>query len=127
MSFYRESYAVNFGKWWNRTALEKRFGIKTERKDFHSFRHSCTDACYENGVDSKFVTQFLGQKHGELSLDRYASDAHVETMYKECVKKFDYKNSNGRKLNFNKIKISDWSKKMKEIRNRKLKSHKEIF
>ena len=127
LSFYRGSYAVNFGKWWNRTALEKRFGIKTERKDFHSFRHSCTDACYENGVDSKFVTQFLGQKHGELSLDRYASDAHVETMYKECVKKFDYKNSNGRKLNFNKIKISDWSKKMKEIRNRKLKSHKEIF
>ena len=48
-------------------------------------------------------------------------------MYEECVKKFDYKNSNGRKLNFNKIKISDWSKKMKEIRNRKLKSHKEIF
>ena len=127
LSFYRGSYAVNFGKWWNRTALEKRFGIKTERKDFHSFRHSCTDACYENGVDSKFVTQLLGQKHGELSLDRYASDAHVETMYKECVKKFDYKNSNGRKLNFNKIKISDWSKKMKEIRNRKLKSHKEIF
>ena len=127
LSFYRGSYAVNFGKWWNRTALEKRFGIKTERKDFHSFRHSCTDACYENGVDSKFVTQFLGQKHGELSLDRYASDAHVETMYEKCVKKFDYKNSNGRKLNFNKIKISDWSKKMKEIRNRKLKSHKEIF
>ena len=45
----------------------------------------------------------------------------------ELPKKFDYKNSNGRKLNFNKIKISDWSKKMKEIRNRKLKSHKEIF
>ena len=74
--------------WWNRTALEKRFGIKTERKEFHSFRHSCTDACYENGVNSKFVTQFLGQKHGELSLDRYASDAHVETMYKECNNKF---------------------------------------
>ncbi len=108
-------------------SIRKRFGIKIERKDFHSFRHSCTDACYENAVDSKFVTQFLGQKHGELSLDRYASDAHVENMYKGCVKKFNFKNSNGYKLNFNNIKISDWSKKMKEIRNRKLKSHKEIF
>ena len=39
----------------------------------------------------------------------------------------DYERIEKNKFNFNKIKISDWSKKMKEIRNRKLKSHKEIF
>lgn len=69
--YYSDGFNKHFGR------FLKSVGAKTEKKSFHSFRHSFEDACRNNGVDSGIMDALQGHAQQGMA-GRYGSGYSLE-------------------------------------------------
>ena len=102
------SYIRNVSRFFNRRYLTK-LGLKTERKTFHSLRHTVIDHLKQQGIDVSFINELVGHSSGNIDLDRYGKGYNSDILYNKCVKKILYQTSQNRGIDFKSLKI-DWKK-----------------
>ena len=102
------SYIRNVSRFFNRRYLTK-LGLKTERKTFHSLRHTVIDHLKQQGIDVSFINELVGHSSGNIDLDRYGKGYNSDILYNKCVKKILYQTSQNRGIDFMSLKI-DWEK-----------------
>jgi len=100
------SYIRNVSRFFNRRYLTK-LGLKTERKTFHSLRHTVIDHLKQQGIDVSFINELVGHSSGNIDLDRYGKGYNSDILYNKCVKKILYQTSQNRGIDFMSLKI-DW-------------------
>ena len=102
------SYIRNVSRFFNRRYLTK-LGLKTERKTFHSLRHTVIDHLKQQGIDVSFINELVGHSSGNIDLDRYGKGYNSDILYNKCVKKILYQTSHTRGIDFKSLKL-DWKK-----------------
>jgi integrase len=102
------SYIRNVSRFFNRRYLTK-LGLKTERKTFHSLRHTVIDHLKQQGIDVSFINELVGHSSGNIDLDRYGKGYNSDILYNKCVKKILYQTSQNRGIDFKSLKV-DWKK-----------------
>ena len=102
------SYIRNVSRFFNRRYLTK-LGLKTERKTFHSLRHTVIDHLKQQGIDVSFINELVGHSSGNIDLDRYGKGYNSDILYNKCVKKILYQTSQNRGIDFKSLKL-DWGK-----------------
>ena len=102
------SYIRNVSRFFNRRYLTK-LGLKTDRKTFHSIRHTVIDHLKQQGIDVSFINELVGHSSGNIDLDRYGKGYNSDILYNKCVKKILYQTSQNRGIDFKSLKM-DWKK-----------------
>jgi len=102
------NYNQNVSRFINNRYLPN-LGLKTDKKNFHSFRHTVTDHLKQKGVEPHFVNELLGHSSGNIDLDRYGKGYNPDIIYNKCVKKISYQTSEKRWIDFKSLKM-DWKK-----------------
>lgn len=65
--------------------------ITAPKKNFHSFRHTVTDHLWKAIVQESVIEELTGRAGKTETSRRYAKGYRVETLYRECVLKLDFK------------------------------------
>ena len=102
------SYNKNVSTFFNNRYLPN-LGLKTNKKNFHSFRHTVSDHLKQKGIEPHFVNELLGHSSGNIDLDRYGKGYNPSILYNKCVKKISYQTSEKRWIDFKSLKM-DWKK-----------------
>ena len=102
------SYIRNVSYFFNKKYLPL-LGLKTDKKNFHSIRHTVIDHLKQKLVDISFINELVGHHHGNIDLDRYGKGYTTDIIYNKCVKKINYETSHTRGIDFNSLKM-DWEK-----------------
>jgi integrase len=102
------SYIRNVSYFFNKKYLPL-LGLKTDKKNFHSIRHTVVDHLKQRLVDISFINELVGHHHGNIDLDRYGKGFTTDIIYNKCVKKINYETSHTRGIDFMSLKI-DWKK-----------------
>ena len=102
------SYIRNVSYFFNKKYLPL-LGLKTDKKNFHSIRHTVIDHLKQKLVDISFINELVGHHHGNIDLDRYGKGYTTDIIYNKCVKKINYETSHTRGIDFNSLKM-DWKK-----------------
>jgi len=102
------SYNKNVSTFFNNRYLPN-LGLKTNKKNFHSFRHTVSDHLKQKGIEPHFVNELLGHSSGNIDLDRYGKGYNPSILYNKCVKKISYQTSEKRWIDFLSLKL-DWMK-----------------
>ena len=102
------SYIRNVSYFFNKKYLPL-LGLKTDKKNFHSIRHTVVDHLKQRLVDISFINELVGHHHGNIDLDRYGKGFTTDIIYNKCVKKIHYETSHTRGIDFKSLKI-DWGK-----------------
>lgn len=102
------SYIRNVSRFFNRRYLPK-LGLKTQRKTFHSLRHTVIDHLKQKGIDVSFINELVGHSSGNIDLDRYGKGYNPDILFNKCVKKISYQTSQKRGIDFLSLKL-DWKK-----------------
>ena len=102
------SYIRNVSYFFNKKYLPL-LGLKTDKKNFHSIRHTVVDHLKQRLVDISFINELVGHHHGNIDLDRYGKGFTTDIIYNKCVKKINYETSHTRGIDFKSLKL-DWGK-----------------
>ena len=102
------SYIRNVSYFFNKKYLTL-LGLKTDKKNFHSLRHTVIDHLKQKLVDISFINELVGHHHGNIDLDRYGKGFTTDIIYNKCVKKINYETSHTRGIDFKSLKM-DWKK-----------------
>ena len=102
------SYIRNVSYFFNKKYLPL-LGLKTDKKNFHSIRHTVVDHLKQRLVDISFINELVGHHHGNIDLDRYGKGFTTDIIYNKCVKKINYETSHTRGIDFKSLKL-DWKK-----------------
>jgi integrase len=102
------NYNQNVSRWFNTRYLPS-LGLKTDKKNFHSFRHTVSDHLKQKGIEPHFINELLGHSSGNIDLDRYGKGYNPDILYNKCVKKIFYETSHKRGIDFKSLKM-DWKK-----------------
>ena len=102
------SYIRNVSYFFNKKYLNL-LGLKTDKKNFHSIRHTVIDHLKQKLVEISFINELVGHHHGNIDLDRYGKGYTTDIIYNKCVKKINYETSHTRGIDFNSLKM-DWKK-----------------
>ena len=102
------SYIKNVSTFFNKRYLPS-LGIKTDKKNFHSFRHTVSDHLKQKGIEPHFINELLGHSSGNIDLDRYGKGYNPDIIYNKCVKKISYQTSQKRWIDFKSLKV-DWKR-----------------
>jgi len=102
------SYIRNVSYFFNKKYLTL-LGLKTDKKNFHSIRHTVIDHLKQKLVDISFINELVGHHHGNIDLDRYGKGYTTDIIYNKCVKKINYETSHTRGIDFHSLKM-DWKK-----------------
>ena len=102
------SYIRNVSYFFNKKYLPL-LGLKTDKKNFHSIRHTVVDHLKQKLVDISFINELVGHHHGNIDLDRYGKGYNSDIIYNKCVKKIHYETSHKRGIDFKSLKM-DWGK-----------------
>jgi len=102
------SYNKNVSTFFNTRYLPS-LGLKTNKKNFHSFRHTVSDHLKQKGIEPHFVNELLGHSTGNIDLERYGKGYNPSILYNKCVKKISYQTSEKRWIDFKSLKM-DWKK-----------------
>jgi integrase len=102
------SYIRNVSYFFNKKYLPL-LGLKTDKKNFHSIRHTVVDHLKQRLVDISFINELVGHHHGNIDLDRYGKGYTTDIIYNKCVKKINYETSHTRGIDFKSLKM-DWGK-----------------
>ena len=106
---YREgNYNKNVSTFFNKRYLPS-LGLKTDKKNFHSLRHTVSDHLKQKGVEPHFINELLGHSSGNIDLERYGKGYNPDILYNKCVKKIFYETSHKRGIDFKSLKV-DWNK-----------------
>jgi integrase len=102
------NYNKNVSTFFNKRYLPS-LGLKTDKKNFHSFRHTVSDHLKQKGIEPHFVNELLGHSSGNIDMDRYGKGYNPDILYNKCVKKIFYETSHKRGIDFKSLKV-DWKK-----------------
>ncbi len=102
------SYIRNVSYFFNKKYLPI-LGLKTDKKNFHSIRHTVVDHLKQRLVDISFINELVGHHHGNIDLDLYGKGFTTDIIYNKCVKKINYETSHTRGIDFKSLKL-DWKK-----------------
>ena len=102
------SYIRNVSYFFNKKYLPL-LGLKTDKKNFHSIRHTVVDHLKQRLVDISFINELVGHHHGNIDLDRYGKGFTTDIIFNKCVKKINYETSHTRGIDFKSLKM-DWGK-----------------
>ena len=102
------SYIRNVSYFFNKKYLTL-LGLKTDKKNFHSLRHTVIDHLKQKLVDISFINELVGHHHGNIDLDRYGKGYNSDILYNKCVNKILYQTSHMRGIDFKSLKM-DWGK-----------------
>ena len=102
------NYNQNVSRFFNTRYLPS-LGLKTDKKNFHSFRHTVSDHLKQKGIEPHFVNELLGHSSGNIDMDRYGKGYNPDILYNKCVKKILYQTSVNRPIDFKSLKM-DWKK-----------------
>jgi len=102
------NYNQNVSRWFNTRYLPS-LSIKTDKINFHSFRHTVSDHLKQKGIEPHFVNELLGHTTGNIDQDRYGKGYNPDILYNNCVKKILYQTSHNRPIDFKSLKM-DWKK-----------------
>ena len=102
------SYIRNVSYFFNKKYLPL-LGLKTDKKNFHSIRHTVVDHLKQRLVDISFINELVGHHHVNIDLDRYGKGFTTDIIYNKCVKKINYETSHTRGIDFKSLKM-DWGK-----------------
>ena len=102
------NYNQNLSRWFNTRYLPS-LGLKTNKKNFHSYRHSVSDHLKQKGIEPHFINELLRHSSGNIDLDRYGKGYNSDILFNKCVNKILYQTSQKRGINFNCLKM-DWKK-----------------
>ena len=102
------NYNKNVSTFFNKRYLPS-LGLKTDKKNFHSFRHTVSDHLKQKGVEPHFINELLGHSSGNIDLERYGKGYNPDILYNKCVKKIFYETSHKRGIDFKSLKV-DWNK-----------------
>jgi len=102
------NYNKNVSTFFNKRYLPS-LGLKTDKKNFHSFRHTVSDHLKQKGIEPHFVNELLGHSSGNIDMDRYGKGYNPDILYNKCVKKIFYETSHKRGIDFKSLKM-DWKK-----------------
>tara|TARA_Y100000593_G_C4295740_1_gene330601 strand:+ start:274 stop:2088 length:1815 start_codon:yes stop_codon:yes gene_type:complete len=106
---YRDgNYNQNVSRFFNERYLPK-LGLKTSKKNFHSFRHTVSDHLKQKGIEPHFINELLGHSSGNIDLERYGKGYNPDILYNKCVKKIVYQTSEKRSIDFKSLKV-EWVK-----------------
>jgi integrase len=83
---YSHGLSKSFGNY-----LRNKVKITDKKKTFHSFRHNLSDHLYQKLVMESLVEELTGRAGKTETRKRYTKAYRVETLYKECIAKLDYK------------------------------------
>ena len=106
LPYGENSYNRNITRFFNQRYLPK-LGLKTDRKNFHSLRHTVSDHLKQKGVDVNYINELLGHTSGNIDLDRYGKGYNPDILFNKCVKKIVYETSHTRGIDFKSLKV-DW-------------------
>lgn len=73
-------YAAAPSKWFARVRDHLGFREGSERKDFHSFRHTLADHLKQKGIVESLVGGILGHQSGGITFSRYGKDFRPEVL-----------------------------------------------
>ena len=99
------SYIRNVSYFFNKIYLTK-LGLKTNKKNFHSFRHTVSDHLKQKGIEPHFVNELLGHSSGNIDMDRYGKGYNPDILYNKCVNKILYQTSSNRPIDFLQLKVN---------------------
>ena len=102
------NYNQNVSRWFNTRYLPL-LGLKTDKKNFHSLRHTVSDHLKQKGIEPHFVNELLGHSSGNIDLERYGKGYNPDILFNKCVKKIFYETSHTRGIDFKSLKM-DWKK-----------------
>ena len=102
------NYNQNVSRFFNNRYLPL-IGLKTDKKNFHSFRHTVSDHLKQKGIEPHFVNELLGHSSGDIDMDRYGKGYNPDILYNKCVKRIVYQTSHTRRIDFLSLKL-DWKK-----------------
>ena len=91
------------------TVYLTKMGLKTDKKNFHSFRHTVIDLLKQKGIEPHFINELLGYSTGNIDLERYGKGYSPDILYNKCVKKIFYETSHKKGIDFKSLKV-DWKK-----------------
>jgi integrase len=105
----RNRYGHGFGQWFSK--FKKRSGIDSEKKVFHSFRHTIITHLKYKDVPDQFISELVGHStRGEKG--RYGKRFEPERLLLEALMKLDFHES----LDFSHLKRSRWVSSTSEQR-----------
>ena len=100
------NYNQNVSRWFNTRYLPS-LGLKTNKKNFHSYRHSVSDHLKQKGIEPHFINELLGHSSGNIDLERYGKGYNPDILYNKCIRKIVYQTSSNRPIDFLQLKV-DW-------------------
>jgi len=101
-------YNRNVTRFFNTRYLPK-LGLKTDKKNFHSLRHTVIDHLKQKGIEPHFINELVGHTSGNIDLDRYGKGYNPDIIYNKCIKQIAYETSHTRGIDFKYLKM-DWGK-----------------
>ncbi|MCG8683424.1 MAG: site-specific integrase [Desulfobacterales bacterium] len=81
-------YGHYFGKWFNE--FIKTIGVKTETKNFHSFRHGFITNLTEMMVPEVLIKSLAGHAHSDVTHGVYFKGFSIEQLHRDGVSKLDF-------------------------------------
>ena len=108
LPYVDESYNSRVSEFWNERYLPK-LGIKTDKNNFHSIRHTVSDHLKQKGIEPHFINELMGHSSGNIDLDRYGKGYNPDILYNKCVKRIVYQTSDKRGIDFKSLRM-DWEK-----------------
>ena len=111
LPYGENGYNRNVTRFFNTRYLPK-LGLKTDKKTFHSLRHTVVDHLKQKGVEPHFINELVGHTSGNIDLDRYGKGYNPDIIFNKCVKQISYETSHTRGIDFKCLRM-DWGKIVK--------------
>jgi len=81
LSYHKyHGYSATPSKWFARHRVLTGLSKSTEKKDFHSFRHTLADDLKQRGVAESLIAGILGHSTGGITFGRYGKDYTPEVL-----------------------------------------------
>ena len=61
-------------------------GVKTNKKSFHSLRHTFANELKQVGVNEQVASELLGHASQSITYGRYGKESRIEILLKEISK-----------------------------------------
>ncbi len=104
-----DRYGHYFGKWFN--GFIDKINLKTDTKNFHSFRHGFITNLTEKGVQEVLVKSLVGHSQDGVTHRVYFKGYSVEQLYKDGILKLDFW------IDLEVLKDSEWVANRGEVRS----------
>ncbi len=80
-----DGYIKNVSRFFNVKWLPE-IGVKTNKKSFHSLRHTFANELKQVGVNEQVASELLGHASQSITYGRYGKESRVETLLNEIKK-----------------------------------------